>query len=175
MQYATEYLAAELLLFDDATNWKCYWTSIVRPYVRGRVLEVGAGNGGSTLQLIDQTTYWLCLEPDIALAARLREKIDSGALPSRCRLEITTLQDLAPGNRFEAIIYADVDEHLRDDRGEAILAVERLEPGGSLIILSPAHQWLFSPFDEAVGHFRRYNRTTLCAIIPRSMELVKLV
>ena len=32
-----------------------------------------------------------------------------------------------------------------------------LNKGGSLIILVPAHQKLYTRFDKEIGHFRRYN------------------
>lgn len=175
LPYATDDLVAELSMFDSATNWKSYWAGIVRPYVHGRVLEVGAGSGGSIALLAERASDWLCLEPDPALAARLKENIASGALPRQCRLETTTLRQLTSGGQFDAILYADVMEHLEDDRGEAKLAAEHLLPGGALIILSPAHQFLFSPFDQAAGHFRRYSRETLRAVVPDSLELTKLV
>jgi hypothetical protein len=40
-----------------------------------------------------------------------------------------------------------------------------------VIVLSPAHQWLFTPFDAAIGHFRRYNRTMVQALSPRGLQL----
>ncbi len=175
MPYATANLTAELELFDNAKNWKSYWASIIRPYVRGRVLEVGAGSGGSTPFLAAAAAEWICLEPDPTLAARLHQKLDSGSLPPHCRLETSTLQNLPVDERFDAILYLDVLEHLPDHRGEAALAAQHLAPGGALIVLSPAHQFLFSPFDKAVGHHRRYSRSSLRAAIPDSLSLVKLV
>lgn len=41
-------------------------------------------------------------------------------------------------------------------------------------MLAPAHQWLFSPFDAAVGHYRRYTRSTLAAIVPHDVAPVTL-
>src|SRR5262249_41153390 len=38
--------------------------------------------------------------------------------------------------------------------------------GGALVVLAPAHQWLFSPFDQAIGHYRRYTKSSLAAVIP---------
>ena len=32
------------------------------------------------------------------------------------------------------------------------------EAGRPVVVLSPAHQWLYTPFDRAIGHFRRYTR-----------------
>ena len=47
---------------------------------------------------------------------------------------------------LDTILFLDVLEHLADDHAAAIEAVERLESGGHLIILAPAHNMLFSPF-----------------------------
>jgi 2-polyprenyl-3-methyl-5-hydroxy-6-metoxy-1,4-benzoquinol methylase len=174
--FATSALAEELSLFDRmATGWKAYWASFVRPYVRGRVLEVGAGNGGSISYLLGDVTDWLCLEPDPTLAVTLKEQIESGKLPPICTMQIATLSELSPERQFDTILYIDVMEHLADDGREAALAARHLSAGGCLIVLSPAHQFLFSPFDQAVGHYRRYSRTTLAAIAPASLEQVVLI
>jgi hypothetical protein len=50
-------------------------------------------------------------------------------------------------------------------------AAHRLRPGGRVIILSPAHQWLFTPFDSSIGHFRRYNRSSLSKASPPGLQL----
>jgi SAM-dependent methyltransferase len=174
--FATAALGQELSLFDrTATAWKAYWASFVRPFVRGRVLEVGAGNGGSIHHLLADATDWLCLEPHPTFAANLVREIVSGALPPICRVQIATLRDLPTDQHFDTILYIDVMEHLEDDRRETALAAQHLAPGGALIILSPAHQFLFSPFDEAVGHYRRYTRSSLAAIAPSSLMHVKII
>ena len=49
-----------------------------------------------------------------------------------------------------------------------------MKPGGVLIVLSPAHQWLFSPFDQAIGHYRRYNRSMLRHLTVSDLKIVSL-
>jgi hypothetical protein len=66
-------------------------------------------------------------------------------------------------------------EHIDNDREELNQAASHLRPGGHLIVLSPAHQRLFSPFDAAIGHFRRYNRPMLRSISPPSLHLEQLI
>ncbi|XTZ12089.1 MAG: methyltransferase type 12, partial [cyanobacterium endosymbiont of Rhopalodia inflata] len=46
--------------------------------------------------------------------------------------------------------------------------------GGYLIILCPAHQWLFTPFYLALGHYRRYDKQTLLSIMPDNLDCQKL-
>ena len=49
-------------------------------------------------------------------------------------------------------------EHIEDSKGEFKRIQNHLKPGGHLIILVPAYQRLYSEFDKAIGHFRRYNK-----------------
>ncbi len=42
---AYQYEGTELEVFEHARNWKSYFHSQLRPYIHGRVLEVGSGLG----------------------------------------------------------------------------------------------------------------------------------
>lgn len=161
------YPGGELELFRLARNWKSYWSGVVRPLVRGRVADVGAGLGENVPLLSnDAVAEWLCLEPDADLASRIRARIDSGELPSDVRVVVDTLEGLPSEDRFDTILYLDVLEHIEDDRAELERAAARLEPGGRLVVLAPAHSWLFSEFDASIGHYRRYDRRRLAAAAP---------
>jgi 2-polyprenyl-3-methyl-5-hydroxy-6-metoxy-1,4-benzoquinol methylase len=166
-----KYAGSELELFEKARNWKAYWRAQIRGFIRGEVLEVGAGIGANTQALAGlDFERWICLEPDAALAARI-------ALPPGGRHEKATgtIHDLPAAAKFETIFYLDVLEHIEDDRGELARAAARLKPGGALVILAPAHPFLYTPFDAAIGHFRRYTRKTLRAAAPPTLRLEKLV
>jgi SAM-dependent methyltransferase len=166
------YSGTELDVFAHAFNWKDYVRSHLRPYVMGDVLEVGAGIGSNTKLYFDGSqTRWVCLEPDASLAQRIPR---SGPL-QKCEVLVGTLVDLPPDHHFDSIIYVDVLEHIDDHRREIALAADRLNPGGYLSVLSPAHQWLYTPFDEAVGHRRRYSRTELRLLTPASVTVEKLL
>ncbi len=164
---AIAYVGTELLVFALADNWKAYFRSFIQPVLRGDVLEVGAGLGATTRALCDGTqTSWLCLEPDPELAREIEARITAGALPAICRVAETTLRALPPEQAFDCILYIDVLEHIVDDAAEARGAAARLRAGGHLVIVAPAHPCLFSRFDAAIGHHRRYTRSSLSAIIP---------
>ena len=172
---AIPYESSELEVFANAFNWKDYWASVIRPYVGGRVLEVGAGLGGSTDSICDGSEVeWCCLEPDLELAERIRARIEAGELPANCTVEAGILTDLPATRDWDTILYIDVLEHIEDAAAEVREAVARLAPEGTLAIVTPAHDWLYSPFDAAVGHFRRYDRSSLTAIMPDDLELVCL-
>jgi SAM-dependent methyltransferase len=167
------YVGGELQLFAQARNWKRYWGDTVREYISGAVLEVGAGIGGTTAHLCTGAEpEWLCLEPDPDLAETLRRRIADGELPANCRIAQGAIADLEPDRMFDAVLYIDVLEHIKDDRAELAAASRHVRAGGKLIVLAPAHQFLFSPFDAAIGHHRRYNRGSLTELKPPGVELL---
>lgn len=163
------YVGSELELFSKAQNWKAYWASHVRPFIGKRVLDVGAGIGTNLDQLWNNGAQWTCLEPDPNLVADLRLK--ANALGESVTVITGTLQDLTQQPEFDTIIYIDVLEHIEHDRTELDRAAQKLVPGGHLVVLSPAFQYLYSPFDDAVGHFRRYTRHSLQSVEPQGLNL----
>jgi protein-L-isoaspartate O-methyltransferase len=170
------YVGSELDLFAAATNWKSYWSQRIAPYLHGDILEVGAGIGSNTALLSAKANgRWVCLEPDPGLATQLKENLNGVSDGRRYENICGTLQALSPSDRFDTIIYIDVLEHIEDDVAEIHAAAAHLTPGGRIIVLSPAHQWLFSPFDSSIGHFRRYNRASLRKVSPPDLLLEQLI
>ena len=151
------YQGGELELFTQAINWKRYFSSKLRPFVRGYVIEVGAGMGNSTKYLHrDAVQRWVCVDPDPGLASRLARRIAEGDLPRTCEVRCGVLADLASEELADTVIYIDVLEHIKRDEDEMRVATAHLKPGGRIIVLSPAFNWLYSAFDAAIGHYRRY-------------------
>jgi SAM-dependent methyltransferase len=170
-----EYVGDELALFEDALRWKAYLGSQLAESLRGSVLEVGAGKGATTAVLCDgRQGAWTCLEPDASLALELSERRSAGRLPAEVRIVEGSLAALPEDARFDCVLYVDVLEHIEDDALELANAGRHVAPGGSLAVVSPAHQWLYSPFDRAIGHFRRYTTSSLRAIGPAELVLERL-
>lgn len=68
----------------------------------------------------------------------------------------------------DCVTMLDVLEHLPDDAC-ALGEVRRvLRPGGALILSVPAYQHLWSAHDEALHHFRRYERAQLGRVLRRA-------
>jgi protein-L-isoaspartate O-methyltransferase len=166
------YVGSELELFHSAKNWKSYYGSMLQQYLGSNVLEVGAGIGGTTEVLCrGQHQSWVCLEPDEALCEDIHHLIAEEKLPQFCQVVAGNLQALSPSQLFDSILYVDVLEHIKHDRAELARAAAHLSPGGHLIVLAPAYNWLFSPFDEAVGHYRRYSKNALLEMSPSGLEI----
>ena len=166
-----KYPGDELILFQNATHWKTYFSRIIRPYIKGTVLEAGAGIGGTTTLLNDGSSpKWILLEPDASLSKSLQQKIDLKALPANTILQTGTIDNII--EKYDTILYIDVMEHIEADKIEMQKAAARLNEGGHIIILSPAFPTLYSPFDKAIGHFRRYTRKTMSGLSPGGLRIV---
>ena len=169
------YVGNELELFMHAKNWKNYFGGFLRRYLSGRVLEVGAGIGGTTEFLCDGTQdKWVCLEPDPALYGDLAKKIAERQLPPCCSAIKGISRDLPKEEKYDAILYIDVIEHIEHDAEELAYTSQLLVEGGHLIVLVPANQSFYSPFDKAIGHYRRYNKKMLRAAAAPELSLVKM-
>ncbi|MEW6130589.1 MAG: class I SAM-dependent methyltransferase [Acidobacteriota bacterium] len=167
------YIGSELELFSRAVNWKNYYAKFLYKYLTGEVLEVGAGIGSTTQILCNRKqNRWVCLEPDAEMSCILKERVTQGELPETCEVSNEFIGSLPKSELFDVIVYIDVLEHIENDKQELIAATAHLKTAGHLIILSPAHQRLFTEFDREIGHFRRYNRKSLAAIIPNALESV---
>ena len=159
-----KYAGAELDLFAEVHNWKTYWSRSVRPFIHGDVLEVGAGIGSNT-RYLDSGGHgrWVALEPDVELAGRLAENLAQIRGGRTYETTTVSIKDLDAVPQFDTLIYIDVLEHIENDREELVNAAKLLRTGGRIIVLSPAHQWLFTLFDATIGHFRRYPAAPVCA------------
>ena len=167
------YVGDELDLFSAAVRWKAYFHRKIEPYLGREILEVGAGLGGTTKALCQgNESRWVCLEPDPMLVDRLQNEQAAGRMSATCEIVAGTLNDLLSTDQFDSILYMDVLEHIEADRAEMVQAARRVKPGGHVIALSPAHQWLYSPFDRSIGHWRRYTKSSLTAITPDGLDLV---
>jgi SAM-dependent methyltransferase len=170
-----ELLTGALELFSSAENWKRYCKSRLDRHIWGEVLEVGAGIGGTTRQFFDdRATRWVCLEPDQQMADVLSGRAAEASWPCRPEVRIGDLASVGDSEKFDSILYIDVLEHIEYDGDELRRAARHLKPRGRLVVLAPAWQFLFSEFDTAVGHYRRYNKKMLKAVGPQQLRLAEL-
>lgn len=124
----------------------------------GSVYEIGAGTGDVTSRFIDRgfvvTAYDLGTESRAVLRSRFGDRIR--VIDSPARLGDET---------FDYVFAFEVLEHIVDDRAALGEWIERLRPGGRLLVSVPAHQHKYSDADRAVGHVRRYERSELEALL----------
>ena len=132
------------------------------------VLEVGCGSGVFRQQLEGAFAY--CVD-----GCDLNVNALQLASPGRGELLVYDINDRRPDllGKYAAVFLMDVIEHIEDDVSFLCSASAHARPGGIVVINVPANQWLFSRYDETVGHVRRYNRTTVVRLL-RDAGLVPL-
>ena len=129
------------------------------PHIGPRVLEVGAGLGLVTEQLVAAGRTVTALEPDPSLHSRI------GARGAGATVLNATLASSGLEGPFDTVLYVNVLEHIEDDAAELAVARRLLGPGGNVVIFVPAMPSLWGTMDAVSGHFRRYRRRELATVV----------
>ena len=165
-----KYVGQELEIFKNAINWRKYWSKIIESEIKGNVLEVGSGMGTVTDELKNSSfESWVSIEPDFSLLSTTNSTI-------RGIVELIngTSSSIKGREHFDTILYIDVLEHIENDMSELQVINKTLKLGGSIIILSPAFNFLFNDFDKSVGHYRRYDKRSLTNLLPEGFAIKKI-
>jgi len=164
-----KYPGLELENFDKAHIWRKYIFLLIKKYFKDSFLEVGAGIGSFSKNYINKYNNITLSELDDNFFNELKKKFIN---KKNVKFSNSLIQNL--DEKFNTIIYLNVLEHIKDDTDEINTAMEKVNTGGYLIILVPAHQKLYSKFDEAIGHHRRYDIDFFKNNKFRNAELVDL-
>lgn len=145
----------EFAALSEAVNYRDGIVREFAPFLRGRVLEIGAGIGQTSEAILGLPGIeeLVGLEPD----SRFHHGF-TARLPG-VRLLGGTSADLPADEAFDAAVMVNVLEHIEDDAAELKVLHKRLQPSaGHLCLLVPARRELYSRLDAHFGHFRRYSR-----------------
>jgi SAM-dependent methyltransferase len=121
-----------------------------------RVLEVGCGNG-NVLRFLER----VCTNGSVIGIDRWMEGLVHARRRTSCSLVQGDLRKSPFAGGFDIVGMFDVLEHLEDDSGTLLQVRSLLAPRGALMLTVPAHEWLWSYFDEAACHCRRYSKSEL--------------
>lgn len=140
--------------FWHRLRWKA-----VRGYVPAdgplRLIDVGAGAGllGEYVTKDRPNVAYEFAEPIESLRTDLRQRFGEQA----------DATDRASFGDAGVVTLLDVLEHQEHDRPFCEQLVAKMAPGAQLLLTVPANQRLWSQWDVALGHFRRYDKTSLKA------------
>lgn len=163
MPEAASYEGKDLEALADMPRYYDWIMERFRPYVGGRVAELGAGMGTVSARLLPLVDSLDLVEPSPNLVDRLRRRFSGDG---RVRVFAETLEERLATDEaavYDAAVMVNVLEHIADDAA-ALAGLHRLlRPGGRLLVFVPALPFLYSRLDELVGHHRRYTRAGLVA------------
>jgi SAM-dependent methyltransferase len=151
----------ELARIEDRHFWFSTRNRLILGLARGissssspchLVLEVGCGTG-NVLRVLE-TAFPNCKL--IGLELWLDGLRYARRRSSACLVQ-ADIRHSPFGKQFDLVGMFDVLEHLPDDQETLRLVHDSLRPGGKLLLTVPAHPSLWSYFDEAAHHCRRYS------------------
>jgi len=149
-------------ILDDVAEYeeKHFWMSARRSYLGAifkkfvkpeeSILEIGAGTGYVAKYLISQGYR------DYSIGDINERGLElSGQCACRHKYQFNVMRDVFT-EHFDVVGMFDVLEHLDDD-GLAVKNIKKmLKKGGRIIVIVPAHKWLWSKQDAIAYHKRRY-------------------
>lgn len=152
-----------------------------RPFVGRRVADVGCGLGSFVDHFLAAgVAAYFGVEPD----PELRARFSSHHADPRVRLTAAT--DATSPALVEELRAAGVDttfsvnvlEHIERDDLALKHMIESTKKGGHICLLVPAHPFLYGTLDALDGHYRRYTKASLRALVAKaggdSLEWVTL-
>lgn len=148
-----------LEIMQGARNYNRRLLKLISPWLKGSLVEVGAGQGtfvkeflarGLEVSALDiNLDYLKLLARNFRKLAIYKLDLQTPVLPKKLK------------EKFGTVVMLNVLEHIEKDTKALKNIYQMLEPGGCLVLVVPAHQWAYGAMDEALGHFRRYNEGTL--------------
>jgi 2-polyprenyl-3-methyl-5-hydroxy-6-metoxy-1,4-benzoquinol methylase len=156
-----EYGSQILVSLERARRFNAWMADTLRPFVGTRVLEIGAGIGNLTGQLIPRELY---VASDInPHYLRYLHSYASGKPYLKVRHADATRAGDFTGleEQFDTVLMLNVLEHVADEAGALRNVWSALRPGGRAIVLVPQHPSLFGTLDAVLDHRERYTPAAL--------------
>jgi glycosyltransferase involved in cell wall biosynthesis len=156
--YADDEYGSQILgRLNRAPRFTQWMADVIRPYIGERVLEIGAGTGNLTLQLIPRKLYYASdINPHYLTYLQ-------NLIPDHPYLRVGYTDgekhDSYPSEeKFDTVICLNVVEHLANDLGALQNIWDALEENGRAIVLVPYGPNLYGTLDKVLGHYRRYTK-----------------
>ncbi|MCO6441673.1 MAG: class I SAM-dependent methyltransferase [Nitrococcus mobilis] len=123
----------------------------------GRFVEMGAGTGHMASLFLARGFRGACHDLGADSRAMIRRRFAAAGEAIRVVDTVSELNDA----EFDYLLAFEVLEHLEDHLGILRQWVQKLRPGGRVLVSVPAHAGKFGRSDQLVGHMRRYERAQL--------------
>ena len=141
-----------------ADNFNRWVFETFEPWLHGEILELGCGTGNFTTLMAERGLQVTGLDIEPSYVEQAARRIAPWPNAAVKVMDVTQLGD---GPLYDTVVLLDVLEHIEHD-GRLLESIgTRLRPEGRVILKVPAIPSIYSQMDQAIGHFRRYDRATL--------------
>lgn len=151
-----------LVAMSRANRFNRWMAETIAPWIKGDVLELGAGIGNLTVFLAPRTSRYIATDTDKEHLRELRSRLDGHG---NIEIAVCDFSDQAAASRFhktaDTVICLNVLEHIQNDVESLINIRSCLRPNGAAIILVPQGPQAFGAMDEVLEHKRRYTAEEL--------------
>jgi 2-polyprenyl-3-methyl-5-hydroxy-6-metoxy-1,4-benzoquinol methylase len=165
-----------LLSIAEAQKFNKWMYDTIKPYCKGRILELGSGTGN--------ITHFFLKDNKLITASDIRENYRQYLSESFSKydLEVLNINMVHPEfdkvyedymNSFDTVFALNVLEHIEDDSSAINNCKKLLKENGLLIILVPSYDILYNKLDYNLMHYRRYNKSILGKIFNDNGLIIK--
>jgi glycosyltransferase involved in cell wall biosynthesis/phospholipid N-methyltransferase len=157
--YATPYGRGLLNNLNGTPQYLSWLAREVRPHLGDTVLELGAGIGNLAGRLMSRRLLYVAAEKDPLYLHALRNRFLRTPNVRVQRIDPEDAGDF--DGAFDTVLCLNVLEYVADPRATIESIRGSLNPGGSLVVLTPQHTSLYGTLDRSMGHKRRFEREQL--------------
>ncbi len=165
--YEEHYGEAILRDMELATRFTQWLMTRLDGYLTGTVLEVGAGIGNNIRALLHKECV-IATEPDPEYVHLLRNAFGGRRNVEVRQWDVTgdSVEHGAPSAASaDSVLCSNVLEHIENEQAALRNMHAVLKPGGRLVLVVPAGTWLHGSMDVVLGHYRRYSKKSLIALL----------
>jgi glycosyltransferase involved in cell wall biosynthesis len=147
-----------LYSLSKTPRFNCWMADTIKPWVGDEVLEIGAGMGNLTQQILPRKSYTVA-DIDSLHLDYLRNRFSGNRRVTVTSANLENEADFVPlSQTYDTVICLNVIEHVERDSMALKNIFSSLRPGGRACLLVPRGQGLFGSLDSVLGHFRRYSQ-----------------
>jgi SAM-dependent methyltransferase len=139
-------------------NYNRWMFDTISPYIGSRIMDVGAGRGNFTGYLLDKEIVISIeiLDEFIECLHRAYGNYKNIHI-LKCDIQDEAVIQMTRQYNVDTVICNNVLEHVEGDLPALNNIYKILNGKGKLVLILPAFRCLYSVWDKAVGHFRRYD------------------
>ena len=138
--------------------------SDIEPYLGTHILDIGSGYGIHLEYILNHDRQITAIDLSYECVQALQQKFCTHPNFEAGQIDFERASDLEGliNRHFNTIVCLNVLEHLQDDIS-ALMRMNKIlrQQRGVVMLMVPAHQWLYGSMDSQAGHFRRYTSASL--------------